>query len=539
MILGTLIETRALVLRRQGEGKPPRTNGAANGAAHGSTLATGGYPGTDAELIEAARKAKNGEKFSRLFDAANTPADSKSRSEADAALIGVLGFWCGPNPERIDRLARQSERWRERWDEDRSTDAGIVTWLRRSIDQWLETNPTFYQSRDAEKPAVQFLAGPDRAILTEAEIAGVPTEPPVIVAGYLPEDCGSQSAQGGTGKTTLDLYETVHIILGTSLWGREVVKPGNVLFVTAEDSRGQTSYRLNCICTAMGLSAAERDRVRLGFFCEDLSDKPGARLLAMVKGEVTVTTLPAEIIERYHNRNVSYVHLDPTSLLGPGEASGNEGMTELMRVGRMMSRGLLAGVRNIHHVSQHVARAGIQDQYAGRGGTAFADNGRFSHQLVTVTKRKYTFNGVNYLLPAEATDEAMRRGHVLAILIHKVSYMERPSDPIFIRREGFHYEQLQANVVGEAPGAVDVDADAKTVQKVVDYLNQKLADGLHYSTSKFSDDHCKPLGLQRVDLRRILDEGLQTGIFEEVPLPKNECKGQRKIFIRAKAGLYE
>jgi putative DNA primase/helicase len=538
-ILGTLRETRAQVLRRQDEGKP-KTDPRTNGAAHGSTSATeSGFPGVDAELLEAARQAGNGDKFSRLFDATEKSGDYKSDSEADAALIALLGFWCGPNAERIERLMHQSNRSRDKWDTTRSTDAGDVSYLRYSIDRWLETPRQFYGLPTAEKPAIRFLAGPDRAILTEAEIAGVPTEPAAVVAGYLPRDCGSKSAQGGTGKTTLALVEGAHIILERKLWGRAIVQPGNVLFITAEDSRETTAYRLNCICTAMGLSAAERERVRRGFFCEDLSDKIGARLVAMVKGEVTATTLADEIIEKYGRRNVSYVHLDPTSLLGPGEASGNDGMSELMRVGRRVSRELRASVRNIHHVSQQVARAGTQDQYVGRGGTAFADNGRFVHQLVVATKRKFTHDGTDYLLPPGATDEAMRRGQILAILIHKVSYMERPGDPIFIRRDGFRYEQLHADVVGKMPPASPGADDEKHIPKIVDYLNQKLADGKRFSASRISDDHCKVLGLDRIDLRRIIDEGVQTGIFEAVPLPRNECRGQKKTFIRPKAGLYE
>jgi hypothetical protein len=541
-ILGTLSDTPIQVLRRI-EGDKANHDRHTNGAGPGPSATGGGFTGDDAALIEAARKAKNGEKFSRLFDANESAADYKSPSEAEATLIAMLGFWCGRNPARIEGLMLQSQRSREKWDTTRSTETGDVSYLRYSIDRWLgKPDLQFYGPTSAEKPVVRFLSGPDRAMLSETEIAGIPMEPVAIVAGYLPQDCGSKSAQGGLGKTTLALFESVHIILHRPLWGRGIIQPGSVLFITAEDSRETTAYRLNCICTAMKLSTAEREQVRRGFFCEDVSDKIGARLVAMVRGEVTATTLPDEIIEKYANRNVSYVHLDPTSLLGPGELSGNDGMTELMRVGRMISRELRASVRNIHHVSQQVARTGTQDQYVGRGGSAFADNGRFSHQLVVVTKRKFSYGETAYWLPPEATDEALRCGQILAILIHKVSYMQRPSEPIFIRRDGFHYQQLQANVMGGTDTAAAADigaADAKAMPKIVDYLNQKLADGLRYATSKFGDDHWKPLGLTRGDLRRILDEGLQIGVFEEVPLSRTECKGKKKTFIRPKAGLYE
>ncbi len=65
---------------------------------------------TDEEVLEAARRAKNGEKFSLLFD--DEDAYEKlyypTQSEADLALYGMLAFWVGYDQERIDRLFLQS-----------------------------------------------------------------------------------------------------------------------------------------------------------------------------------------------------------------------------------------------------------------------------------------------------------------------------------------------------------------------------------------------------------------------------------------------
>jgi hypothetical protein len=501
--------------------------------------ATGGFDGTDPQLIEMARAAKNGPKFAALFDGVEGSKAYSSLSESDEALIAILGFWCGPDPGRIELLMWQSKRHRDKWDTTRGTDHGEVSYLHYEIDRWLETHRDgpFYRTPSADKTTVRFLAGPDLAILTDAEIAGIPPEPPVIVAGYLLEDCGGFAAPGGAGKTTLGLFESIHIILGRPLWGREIEKTGNVLFITAEDSRRMTAYRLNCMCTAMGLSAAERERVRCGFFCEDLSDKIGARLVAMVRGEVAATTLPDEIIERYRNRDLSYVHLDPTSLLGPGEITGNDGMTELMRAGRMVSRALRASVRNIHHVSQQVARGGIQDQHVGRGGTAFADNARFIHQLVVVKSRKFPFEGTDFMLPTEATDEDMQRGRILAVLIHKVSYMERQNEPIFIRREGFRYEHLQVNLVGSVAPLDLGAADAELLSKISNYLALKLEDSVRYSASTIEDCYAI-FEVTRATLRRVRDDALQTGALEEVDLPPNLRRGKRKTFLRPKAELH-
>jgi len=87
--------------------------------------------------------------------------------------------------------------------------------------------------------------------------------------------------------------------------------------------------------------------------------------------------------------------------------SGNDGMAELMRTARMLKQELVASVRVVHHVSQNVARSNTWDQYAGRGGTAFADNSRSQHQIVRLTSRKFEHEGSNYTLPTDVPNGAL------------------------------------------------------------------------------------------------------------------------------------
>ena len=69
----------------------------------------------DAVLLERARGASNGAKFSALW-AGDTTAYASS-SEADLALCRLLAFWTHGDAGRIDRLFRQSGLFREKWDE--------------------------------------------------------------------------------------------------------------------------------------------------------------------------------------------------------------------------------------------------------------------------------------------------------------------------------------------------------------------------------------------------------------------------------------
>lgn len=72
------------------------------------------YPLEDWELIAKAHEAENGETFRRLW--AGDTSGYPSASEADLALCNLLAFWAGGDPERIDRLFRQSGLYREKWE---------------------------------------------------------------------------------------------------------------------------------------------------------------------------------------------------------------------------------------------------------------------------------------------------------------------------------------------------------------------------------------------------------------------------------------
>lgn len=75
---------------------------------------------SDDEVIVKAASSKNGEKFKRLWNGDIT--GYKSQSEADAALVSILAFWCSGDKAQMDRLFRQSSLMREKWDSLRGAD---------------------------------------------------------------------------------------------------------------------------------------------------------------------------------------------------------------------------------------------------------------------------------------------------------------------------------------------------------------------------------------------------------------------------------
>lgn len=71
----------------------------------------------DGALIDKALGAKNGADFSALWN--GDYGQYGTHSEADFALCVHLAFWTAKNPERMDRLFRQSGLYRPKWDKKR------------------------------------------------------------------------------------------------------------------------------------------------------------------------------------------------------------------------------------------------------------------------------------------------------------------------------------------------------------------------------------------------------------------------------------
>lgn len=71
---------------------------------------------SDADLLDRARRAPNGERFSRLYDEGAWQADFPSQSEADLWLLARLMFWTRGDEARADRLFRESKLMREKWE---------------------------------------------------------------------------------------------------------------------------------------------------------------------------------------------------------------------------------------------------------------------------------------------------------------------------------------------------------------------------------------------------------------------------------------
>jgi putative DNA primase/helicase len=83
------------------------------------TITPGAVIPGDADIVDRAKRAMNGVKFTRLWDGEWDALQYDSHSEADLALCSLIAYYV-PDPHRIDRLFRQSGLFRPKWDSPRN-----------------------------------------------------------------------------------------------------------------------------------------------------------------------------------------------------------------------------------------------------------------------------------------------------------------------------------------------------------------------------------------------------------------------------------
>ncbi|GIV60279.1 MAG: hypothetical protein KatS3mg043_1368 [Rhodothermaceae bacterium] len=109
------------------------------------------YVEGDEDLLQRARQAEGGERFTALFDRGDWHGSGyPSQSEADLALCSMLAFWCKGDRDRIDRLFRRSKLMRAKWEERR----GSTTYGEQTIEKALESLPEHrgrHRTRDASR----------------------------------------------------------------------------------------------------------------------------------------------------------------------------------------------------------------------------------------------------------------------------------------------------------------------------------------------------------------------------------------------------
>lgn len=351
--------------------------------------------------------------------------------------------------------------------------------------------------------------------------------------------CGANiAAPGATGKTTVALVEMVHIAAGLNLYGGDLEEQGPCALITAEDGANRYRYVLRRILEDgrnCGLSERAAAEARNGVKCVTWSRATFGPLCVLNPATSDMESTPAwstlvDILANLNPRPV-YVSLDPAVMFGAGERHGNDG--DAFLAGMIHEAALHLGMclQLVDHVSQNVARTGIVDQYAARGGTAKTDNARLARQLVRLSGREDSA-----VLPLVVTPDDMAQGRILQLHTTKLNYGPLPP-VVWLRREGFWLEQLH-----------EVSAEEVGVRKRAAAEVQRLADvralaaavagaraGGAFPTQRTIEEAgvLTDTGdlMPRGRLRAALSKARADGELIDVELPAEQRRGKRQTYL--------
>lgn len=354
-------------------------------------------------------------------------------------------------------------------------------------------------------------------VATEEELAAARITPRVIVRDHTYADVAQVVAPGGTGKTTILLFEAVKMGIGGDIWGLPVESPGWTLFVTAEDRREFLLARLRKILGELDLSPEDRARAIQSVRIWDVTGEQ-VQLIQAADGNIRLTELADAIVDACRDDPPAVVVFDPLVSFGASEGMVNDNEQGIILASRRIVNGLDCCVRLVHHTGKANARDGTLDQYSGRGGSALADGSRMTTVLQVWDAQKG---------PAPPPGCTPETGASITLMARaKLSYAPPHLPLLWIKRVGFRFEHFV-----EPPPVSQQSSRKARADQIWRFLVSELnLDRYHTKTSL--ENVVGDLSMTVRDLRGGVAELQVSGRVVEQELPEHLKKGPRKTYLQ-------
>lgn len=209
-----------------------------------------------------------------------------------------------------------------------------------------------------------------------------------------------------------------------------------------------------------------------------------------------------DVIRGCQIRRPVLVVIDPAVSFGVGESRVNDAEQGLIEVGRRVRRAIECCVLYIHHSGKQNARDKAKDQYAGRGGSAFADGSRMVLVLQNVSPDEWC---------AETGKNLEEKETGLVLARPKMSYCP-PQEEILICRTEYRFEHIERV---ETTQAVELE---RTGEQIWQLLKDELQKGKYHSKNFL--EHLDT-GLSRVNVRGAVSLLIASRRIEERNIPSS------------------
>lgn len=267
---------------------------------------------------------------------------------------------------------------------------------------------------------------------------------PQLFKDWSTEDIHLTTADGGTGKTTLKLFEAVCLALGERFLGFENVQRGKTLFITGEDSREKLAAMLGKIMSEMGIMG---DSDKVNTVLNSIVIKKDSDLCLVVKDRqnflIPNEAALAQVLEAVREIKPKLIVLDPIASFWGSEAALNDMAKAVSKfTSRLVHEGNCC-VEMINHMGKVSSSSKDMTQFAGRGGTGLPSHARVSRVMREVSSEEYLELTNKLLSPDES-----------CIMVNVNKFSDGSpiyNKPFLVIRKGylFHKEELPNQVTRE------------------------------------------------------------------------------------------
>ena len=218
---------------------------------------------------------------------------------------------------------------------------------------------------------------------------------PQLFQDWSTEDITITTADGGTGKTTLKLYEAICLALGERFLGFDCKNPGKTLFITGEDTDKKLAAMLGAIIRQMGLfEEGIGNNGKIQTILDSIVIKKDSDLTLIAKdkqGFLAPNPLAmTKVLEAIEDIKPKMIVFDPISSFWGSEAALNDMSKAVTKFMSELVEKSHACVEMINHMGKQSSANKDMTQFAGRGGTGLPSNARVSRVFRGVSEEEYT-----------------------------------------------------------------------------------------------------------------------------------------------------
>lgn len=278
---------------------------------------------------------------------------------------------------------------------------------------------------------------------------------PQLFEDWSTEDIQLTTADGGTGKTTLKLYEAICLALGRRFLGRQCMQRGNTLYIIGEDDVEKIYSIIGQMCKQLELTPEEYQIV-----IDSIYIKKDTELTVITKDRQTSFLNPnlhaLEVIMKAVDKiKPKLIVFDPIASFWGSEALLNDMSKAVTKFMSMLRHRSNACVEMINHMGKSSSQSKDNTQFSGRGGSALPSHSRVVRTLRGINAEEYT----------ELTGQVL--GEKQRAMVCYISKFTDGSDlldkPLVIVRTGYLFEMIESRTKTAEPSKSDI-------QVVLDFI---------------------------------------------------------------------